>query len=188
LSLLSSDWKPSACINQSFFFQRTSLLATACNLAPSCLHQFLASIPSWIPSFSISLFPCYFWKNYLLSLFSFLYSASCLGQSNYYSAYADMLYERKTLLIVCGNVMHCTRCCRWHQLATVFRSLQVWLRHVERIWSHQRTDVLPCGVLCVAYSLVLFSSPREPKSFQDFLSHRIMCYMHEVLNIDENKN
>jgi hypothetical protein len=26
------------------------------------------------------------------------------------------------------------------------------------------------------------------KNFQDFLSHRILRHMHEVLNIDENKN
>lgn len=82
-------------------------------------------------------------KTTFWACFAFIYSASCLGHSNYYSAYA--------CCIVCGNVMHCTRGCRWHQLATIFRSLQVWLRHVERIWCHQRTDV-PCGVLCVAYS------------------------------------
>jgi len=34
----------------------------------------------------------------------------------------------------------------------------------------------------------LFSSPQKPKSFQDSLSHRIFRHIHEVLNIDENKN
>ena len=34
----------------------------------------------------------------------------------------------------------------------------------------------------------LFSSPRNLKSFQNFLSHRILRHMHEALNIDENKN
>ena len=34
----------------------------------------------------------------------------------------------------------------------------------------------------------LFSSLRNPKSFQDSLSHRILRHMHEALNIDENKN
>jgi len=34
----------------------------------------------------------------------------------------------------------------------------------------------------------LFSSSQKPKSFQDFLSHRIFRHMHETLNIDENKN
>ena len=34
----------------------------------------------------------------------------------------------------------------------------------------------------------LFSSPQNPKSFQDSLSHRILRHMHEALNIDKNKN
>jgi hypothetical protein len=34
----------------------------------------------------------------------------------------------------------------------------------------------------------LFTSPRNPKSFQDSPSHRILRHMHEALNIDENKN
>jgi len=34
----------------------------------------------------------------------------------------------------------------------------------------------------------LFSSPRNPKNFQDSPSHRILRHMHEALNIDENKN
>jgi len=34
----------------------------------------------------------------------------------------------------------------------------------------------------------LFSSPQKPKFFQDFSSHRILGHMHEVLDIDENKN
>ena len=38
------------------------------------------------------------------------------------------------------------------------------------------------------YFEALFSSPRKPKNFQDFLSHRILWHMHEILNIDENKN
>jgi len=38
------------------------------------------------------------------------------------------------------------------------------------------------------FFLALFSSPRNPKSFQNSLSHRILRHMHEALNIDENKN
>ena len=34
----------------------------------------------------------------------------------------------------------------------------------------------------------LFSSPRNSKIFEDSLSHRILRHMHEILNIDENKN
>jgi len=34
----------------------------------------------------------------------------------------------------------------------------------------------------------IVSSSRNPKSFQDSLSHRILRHMHEALNIDENKN
>jgi len=34
----------------------------------------------------------------------------------------------------------------------------------------------------------LFSSSRNPKSFQDSLSHRILRHIHEALNINENKN
>jgi len=35
---------------------------------------------------------------------------------------------------------------------------------------------------------MLFRSHQNLKSFQDFPSHRILRYMHEALNIDENKN
>ena len=35
---------------------------------------------------------------------------------------------------------------------------------------------------------VLFSSPQNPKTFQDSPSHRILRHVHEALNIDENKN
>ena len=38
------------------------------------------------------------------------------------------------------------------------------------------------------YITALFSYSSKPKIFQDFLSHRIFGHMHEVLNIDENKN
>jgi hypothetical protein len=34
----------------------------------------------------------------------------------------------------------------------------------------------------------LFSSTRNPKRFQDSLSHQILRHMHKALNIDENKN
>jgi hypothetical protein len=34
----------------------------------------------------------------------------------------------------------------------------------------------------------LFSLPRKPKTFQDSSSHQILEYMHEVLDIDENKS
>jgi len=34
----------------------------------------------------------------------------------------------------------------------------------------------------------LFSSCQKPKSFQDFPSHRILRHIHEILNIDKNKN
>ena len=38
-------------------------------------------------------------------------------------------------------------------------------------------------------SKALFSSQQQnPKSFEDFPSHRILRHMHEALNIDENKN
>jgi len=34
----------------------------------------------------------------------------------------------------------------------------------------------------------LVRSLRNPKSFKDSLSHRILQHMHEALNIDKNKN
>ena len=34
----------------------------------------------------------------------------------------------------------------------------------------------------------LFTSPQNPKTFQDSPSHRILGHMHEALDIDENKN
>jgi hypothetical protein len=37
-------------------------------------------------------------------------------------------------------------------------------------------------------SKALFTSSQKPKIFKDFPSHRIFKRMHEVLNIDENKN
>jgi len=37
-------------------------------------------------------------------------------------------------------------------------------------------------------TLALFSSPRNSKSFQYSLSHRILRHMHEALNIHKNKN
>ena len=45
LSLLSTNWKQCACTNQLPWSKRTSLLATRCHPAPSCLHQFIASLP-----------------------------------------------------------------------------------------------------------------------------------------------
>ena len=67
-----------------------------------------------------------------------------------------------------------------------------------------RTDGLPLELECHVspyilpekhssqYELVeqwaLFSSPRNSKSFQDSLSHRILRHMHEALNINKIKN
>jgi len=39
-----------------------------------------------------------------------------------------------------------------------------------------------------ALSWALFSSQKILQNFADFPSHRIFICMHEVLNIDENKN
>jgi hypothetical protein len=36
--------------------------------------------------------------------------------------------------------------------------------------------------------LVLFSSQKNLQNFSDFPSHQIFRRMHEVLNVDENKN
>jgi len=59
-----------------------------------------------------------------------------------------------------------------------------------------RTDISKgsrCAVCRCAWpypdmNLGQFSFHRNLKSFQDFSSHRILRYMHEALNIDENKN
>ena len=37
-------------------------------------------------------------------------------------------------------------------------------------------------------SKALFSSPKKPKTFQDFPSHRILRQMHGASKIDKNKN
>ena len=39
-------------------------------------------------------------------------------------------------------------------------------------------------VIMVSVFEALISSPRKPKSFQNFLSHQILRHMHEALNID----
>jgi hypothetical protein len=45
-----------------------------------------------------------------------------------------------------------------------------------------------CLSIIAAHTWNLFSSPRNSKSFQDSLSHRILRHIHEALNIDKNKN
>lgn len=83
------------CVCKSYFLLSEDIIACyhmqPCPLLLTSVPSIF--VPSWIPSFSISLFPCYFWKKTTFwACFAFIYSASCLGHSNYYSAYADMLY------------------------------------------------------------------------------------------------
>ena len=44
------------------------------------------------------------------------------------------------------------------------------------------------GLILNRPTKALCSSPRNPKNFQNFTSHRILWHMHKALNIDENKN
>ena len=57
-------------------------------------------------------------------------------------------------------------------------------RGVLRFWARQTWELR----LDRPHTEALFTSTQNPKFFQNFPSHRIFRRMHEVLNIDENKN
>jgi len=73
-------------------------------------------------------------------------------------------------------------------------------KHKEKIvyTQYHQLSIIKCltnlyfslNTLCLflVFSRALFSSPKVLQNFSDSPSHRIFRRMHEVLNIDENKN
>lgn len=125
------------------------MLATMCHSASLLLtsvHSIF--VPSGILSFSVSPFPCYLSEN--------CYFRICSLSSILHHVVATILL----LLLICYCMHQCNALHRLLSLTSAcrdFPNLQVWLRHVERIWCHQRRQMLSYVVclymFCSMYAL-----------------------------------